>query len=78
MRFVLRVRKQTNHVDGLLSTKNIRHGRYDKLSIAEQKRADEYLTQTLKTVLAMIDVRVIDHMVVAGGRVVSFAERGLL
>lgn len=48
------------------------------MSIAEQKRADEYLTQTLKTVLAMIDVRVIDHMVVAGGRVVSFAERGLL
>lgn len=46
--------------------------------VAEPSRADEYLTQTLKTALAMIDVRVIDHMVVAGGRVVSFAERGLL
>ena len=46
--------------------------------VAEPSRADEYLTQTLKTALAMVDVRVIDHMVVAGGTVVSFAERGLL
>lgn len=46
--------------------------------VAEPSRADEYLTQTLKTALAMVEVRVIDHMVVAGGTVVSFAERGLL
>lgn len=45
---------------------------------AEPSRADEYLTSTLKTALALIDVRVLDHIVVAGGATVSFAERGLL
>jgi len=46
--------------------------------VAEPSRADEHLTATLKTALAMIDVRVLDHVVVAGGRVLSFTERGLL
>lgn len=46
--------------------------------VAEPSRADECLTQTLKAALAMVDVRVIDHLVVAGGTVLSFAERGLL
>lgn len=45
---------------------------------AEPSRADEFLTQTLKTALALVDVRVLDHLVVGTGRVVSFAERGLL
>lgn len=45
---------------------------------AEPSRADEYLTQTLKSALALIDVRLLDHLVVGTGRVVSFAERGLL
>ena len=45
---------------------------------AEPSRADEYLTQTLKSALALIDVRVLDHLVVGHGAVVSFAERGLL
>lgn len=44
----------------------------------EPSRADEFLTQTLKTALALVDVRVLDHLVVGGGDVVSFAERGLL
>lgn len=44
----------------------------------EPSPADEYLTQTLKTALALVDVRVLDHLVVGGGDVVSFAERGLL
>lgn len=44
----------------------------------EPSRADEYLTQTLKSALALVDVRVLDHLVVGGGDVVSFAERGLL
>ena len=44
----------------------------------EPSRADEYLTATLKTALQLIDVRVLDHMVVGGGSVMSFAERGLL
>jgi DNA repair protein RadC len=46
--------------------------------VAEPSRADEALTQALKSALALIDVRVLDHMVVARGGVVSFAERGLL
>lgn len=44
----------------------------------EPSRADEYLTQTLKTTLALVDVRVLDHFVIAGAEVCSFAERGLL
>ncbi|HVF62592.1 MAG TPA: DNA repair protein RadC [Casimicrobiaceae bacterium] len=46
--------------------------------VAEPSRADEILTQSLKNALALIDVRTLDHFVVAGGDVVSFAERGLL
>ncbi len=45
---------------------------------AEPSKADEYLTQTLKTALALIDVRVLDHLVVGHADVVSFAERGLM
>ena len=46
--------------------------------VAEPSRADEYLTQTLKAALQLVDVRVLDHLVVGQGQVVSFAERGLL
>jgi DNA repair protein RadC len=46
--------------------------------VAEPSRADELLTASLKSALALIDVRVLDHFVVAGPVVVSFAERGLL
>jgi len=45
---------------------------------AEPSRADELLTQTLKTALALVDVRVLDHLVVSATDAVSFAERGLL
>lgn len=46
--------------------------------LAEPSRADEFLTQTLKNALQLIDVRVLDHLVVGQGQAVSFAERGLL
>jgi DNA repair protein RadC len=36
------------------------------------------LTQSLKQALALVDVRVLDHFVVAGTSTVSFAERGLI
>ncbi|MDQ6685248.1 MAG: DNA repair protein RadC, partial [Pseudomonadota bacterium] len=42
----------------------------------EPSRADEFLTQTLKSALALVDVRVLDHLVVGAGAVASFAERG--
>ncbi|PND33827.1 DNA repair protein RadC [Achromobacter pulmonis] len=41
-------------------------------------RADEVLTQTLKTALALVDVRCVDHFIVAGGDLLSMAERGLM
>lgn len=44
----------------------------------EPSRADELLTTTLKSALALVDVRVVDHVVVAGAQTVSFAQRGLL
>jgi DNA repair protein RadC len=44
----------------------------------QPSRADEALTQTLKAALALVDVRVLDHLVVTGHEVLSFAERGLL
>jgi DNA repair protein RadC len=45
---------------------------------AEPSRADELLTHTLKSALALVDVRVLDHVVFAAGLSVSMAERGLL
>jgi DNA repair protein RadC len=44
----------------------------------DPSRSDELLTTTLKTALALVDVRVLDHFVVAGNKALSFAERGLL
>lgn len=44
----------------------------------QPSRADEALTQTLKTTLALIDVRVLDHVIVAPGEALSMAERGLM
>ena len=46
--------------------------------VAEPSRADEFLTQSLKSALALVDVRVLDHLVIGQGQVVWFAERGLL
>lgn len=45
---------------------------------AQPSRADEHLTQTLKAALTLVDVRVLDHFIVAGDEALSFAERGLL
>jgi DNA repair protein RadC len=45
---------------------------------AEPSRADESLTHSLKAALDLIDVRLVDHIVVAGSACTSFAERGLL
>lgn len=42
----------------------------------QPSRADEALTQTLKSALALVDVRVLDHMIVAGPAILSMAECG--
>ena len=44
----------------------------------QPSRADELLTQTLKSALALVDVRVLDHVIVGAGQALSMAERGLL
>ena len=46
--------------------------------VAEPSRSDEALTQSLKAALALVDIRVLDHMVVGMGEAVSLAERGLI
>lgn len=46
--------------------------------VAEPSKADEALTTVLKQALALVDVKVLDHFVVAGGSVVSMAERGMV
>ena len=45
---------------------------------ATPSRSDEHLTQTLKQAMALVDVRVLDHLIVTTGEVLSMAERGLM
>jgi DNA repair protein RadC len=45
---------------------------------AEPSQADEVVTRRLREALALVDIRVLDHIVIAGGEAISFAERGLL
>jgi DNA repair protein RadC len=45
---------------------------------ADPSQADELITRRLKEALALVDVRLLDHVIVAGGDAISFADRGLL
>ncbi len=44
----------------------------------EPSQADKVLTQRLNEALRLVDVRVLDHVIVAGNSTASFAERGLI
>lgn len=46
--------------------------------VVEPSRADEALASMLKQALSLVDVRVLDHLIVAGPSILSMAERGLL
>lgn len=46
--------------------------------VAKPSQADRVLTERLKEALALVEIRVLDHLVVGDGEVVSFCERGLL
>ncbi|MES2547684.1 MAG: DNA repair protein RadC [Pseudomonadota bacterium] len=46
--------------------------------VAQQSQADEQITKHLKQALSLIDVKVLDHFIVAGNNTMSFSERGLL
>jgi DNA repair protein RadC len=45
---------------------------------AQPSQADELLTRNLRDALALVEVKVLDHFIVAGSQAISFAERGLL
>jgi DNA repair protein RadC len=46
--------------------------------VAEPSQADLDITRQLKKVLDLVEIKVLDHIIIAGGDTVSFAERGLL
>jgi DNA repair protein RadC len=66
--------KQTldNHAAAVIFAHNHPSG------IAEPSLADKQITRRLIDALALIDVRVLDHLIIGNGEVTSFAERGLL
>jgi DNA repair protein RadC len=45
---------------------------------ATPSQADELITRRLKDALALVDIRVLDHVIIAGGEAVSLSERGLI
>jgi len=46
--------------------------------VAEASQADELITRRLRDALALVDIRVLDHLIVGDNHCLSFAERGLL
>ena len=46
--------------------------------VAEPSQADELITARLRDALALVDIRVLDHLIVGGSSVTSLAEKGLL
>ena len=46
--------------------------------VAEPSQADELITQRLREALALVDIRVLDHLIIAGGEVLSMAEKGMI
>lgn len=46
--------------------------------VAEPSRADRQITSELRDALALVGVRVLDHLVIAAGEVTSMASRGLM
>ena len=46
--------------------------------VAEPSQADEMITLRLRDALCLAHIRILDHLIVAGGDVISFAERGLI
>ncbi len=46
--------------------------------VAEPSQSDQLLTDALKQALSLVDVRVLDHFIVAMGQAMSFAEKGLI
>lgn len=49
-----------------------------QLLLAEPSKADRLITERLKQALELVDIRLLDHLVVGGMDIVSFAEHGWL
>lgn len=61
------------NISGFMSRRRTFH-----LLSAEPSKADRLMTERLKQALALVDIRLLDHLVVGGMDIVSFAERGWL
>ena len=46
--------------------------------IAEPSQADEFITRRLRDALALVDIRLVDHIVIGGGNFTSLAEKGII
>jgi DNA repair protein RadC len=46
--------------------------------VPEPSQADEFITQRIKEALALVDIRLLDHIIIGDGSSVSLAERGLV
>ncbi len=46
--------------------------------VAEPSQADEFITQRLRDALALVEIRLLDHLIVGDGTCISLAERGVL
>ena len=46
--------------------------------VAEPSQADELITQRIKEALALVDIRLLDHIIIGDGASVSLAERGVI
>jgi DNA repair protein RadC len=46
--------------------------------VADPSQADELITQRVKEALALVDIRLLDHIIIGDGATVSLAERGLV
>ena len=55
-----------------------RNETYHPSGVAEPSQADELITRRLKDALELVEIRVLDHLIVAGSTALSMAERGLL
>ena len=46
--------------------------------VAEPSQADEHITHRLNKALALVDIRLLDHLIIGDGDIISLAERGLI
>jgi len=66
-------KEHIRNISGFMSRQRMFH-----LLSADPSKADRLMTERLKQALALVDIRLLDHLVVGGMDIVSFAERGWL